>query len=62
MPNFDEYVEAGGTEIGLYATMACSIMGLGKISKKEDFEWLLSRPKSVQCLSRKARLVDDITD
>ncbi|KAG2302287.1 hypothetical protein Bca52824_030938 [Brassica carinata] len=62
MPNFDEYVEAGGAEIGSYATMACSIMGLGKINKKEDFEWLLSRPKSVRYLASKARLMDDITD
>ncbi|KAG5383408.1 hypothetical protein IGI04_034878 [Brassica rapa subsp. trilocularis] len=62
MPSFDEYVEAGGAEIGSYATMAWSIMGLGKISKKEDFDWLLSRPKYVRYLASKARLMDDIMD
>ncbi|CAF1779640.1 BnaCnng41750D [Brassica napus] len=62
IPNFDEYVEAGGAEAGSYATIACSIMGLGEIGKKEDFEWLLSRPKSVRYLARKTRLLDDITD
>ncbi|CAN6866767.1 unnamed protein product [Brassica oleracea var. botrytis] len=62
IPNFDEYLEAGGAEAGSYATIACSIMGLGEIGKKEDFEWLLSRPKSVRYLTRKTRLLDDITD
>ncbi|ESQ39538.1 hypothetical protein EUTSA_v10001108mg [Eutrema salsugineum] len=62
IPNFDEYIEAGGAEAGSYATIACSIMGLGELGKKEDFEWLLSRPKSVRYLARKTRLLDDITD
>ncbi|CAN7136194.1 hypothetical protein BRARA_D00967 [Brassica rapa] len=62
MPSFDEYIEAGGAEIGSYATIACSIMGLGEISKKIDFEWLRSRPKVVQVLAAKTRLMDDITD
>ncbi|KAL0793109.1 hypothetical protein Bca101_064486 [Brassica carinata] len=45
MPSFDEYIEAGGAEIGSYATITCSIMGLGEIGKKEAFEWMRSRPK-----------------
>ncbi|CAH8307194.1 unnamed protein product [Eruca vesicaria subsp. sativa] len=62
MPNFDEYMEAGEAEVGAYAAMACSIMGLGDIGKKEDFEWLRSRPKFVRSLAAKTRLMDDITD
>ncbi|CAH8315803.1 unnamed protein product [Eruca vesicaria subsp. sativa] len=62
MPSFDEYIEAGGAEIGSYATITCSIMGLGDIGKKKDFEWLRSRPKVVQVLAAKTRLMDDMTD
>ncbi|XP_009123605.2 alpha-barbatene synthase [Brassica rapa] len=62
MPSFDEYIEAGGAEIGSYATITCSVMGLGEIGKKRDFEWLRSRPKVVQVLAAKTRLMDDMTD
>ncbi|KAG2301858.1 hypothetical protein Bca52824_030511 [Brassica carinata] len=61
-PSFDEYIEAGGAEIGSYATITCSIMGLGEIGKKEAFEWMRSRPKIVQVLAAKTRLMDDMTD
>lgn len=37
-------------------------IGLGDIGKKEDFEWLRSRPKFVRSLATKTRLMDDITD
>ncbi|XP_056843982.1 alpha-barbatene synthase-like [Raphanus sativus] len=62
MPSFDAYIEAGGAEIGSYATITCFIMGLGEIGEKRDFEWLRSRPKVVQVLAAKTRLMDDITD
>ncbi|CAE6220260.1 unnamed protein product [Arabidopsis arenosa] len=62
VPSFDEYLESGGAEIGTYATIACSIMGLGEIGKKEAFEWLISRPKLVRTLGAKTRLMDDIAD
>ncbi|XP_010441850.1 PREDICTED: alpha-barbatene synthase isoform X2 [Camelina sativa] len=62
VPSFDEYIESGGAEIGTYATIACSIMGLGEIGKKEAFEWLISRPTLVQILGAKTRLMDDIVD
>ncbi|KAJ4888481.1 Alpha-barbatene synthase [Raphanus sativus] len=62
IPSFDEYIKSGGAEIGSYATISSTIMGLGEIAKKEDFKWLRSRPKVVQVLAAKARLMDDITD
>ncbi|KAG2282930.1 hypothetical protein Bca52824_054150 [Brassica carinata] len=62
MPSFDEYIEAGGAEIGSYTAISCSVMGLGEIGKKRDFEWLRSRPKVVQVLAAKTRLMDDMTD
>lgn len=62
MPNFDEYMEAGEAEVGAYAAMACSFMGLGDIAKKKDFELLRSRPKLVRSLAAKTRLMDDMTD
>uniref|UniRef100_A0A0D3AU45 Terpene synthase metal-binding domain-containing protein n=2 Tax=Brassica oleracea var. oleracea TaxID=109376 RepID=A0A0D3AU45_BRAOL len=37
-------------------------MGLGEIGKKRYFEWLRSRPKVVQVLAAKTRLMDDMTD
>ncbi|KAL1224013.1 Alpha-barbatene synthase [Cardamine amara subsp. amara] len=60
--SFDEYVESGGAEIGAYAALACSLMGLGDIGRKEAFEWLISRPKLVWTLAAKTRLMDDIAD
>ncbi|XP_010494504.1 PREDICTED: alpha-barbatene synthase-like [Camelina sativa] len=62
MPNFDQYMEAGEAEVGAYVAMACSIMGLGEIGKKKDFELLRSRPKLVRSLAAKTRLMDDMTD
>lgn len=62
VPSFDQYIEAGGAEIGTYVTIACSLMGLGETGRKEDFDWLRSRPKLVQVLARKTRLMDDIAD
>lgn len=62
VPSFDEYIDSGGAEIGSYATIACSIMGLGDIGTKEAFEWLISRPKLVRILAAKTRLMDDIAD
>ncbi|XP_020870910.1 alpha-barbatene synthase [Arabidopsis lyrata subsp. lyrata] len=62
MPNFDEYMEAGEAEVGAYAAMACSFIGLGDIAKKKDFELLRSRPKLVRSLAAKTRLMDDMTD
>lgn len=59
MPNFDEYMEA---EVGAYAAMTCSIIWLGDIGKKEDFEGLRSSPKFVNSLATKTRLIDDIND
>ncbi|CAN8267557.1 unnamed protein product [Cochlearia groenlandica] len=61
-PLFDEFVEVGGAEVSAYATMACSIMGMDGIGKKEDFEWLMTRPKFIQSLAMKTRLWDDIMD
>ncbi|EOA12729.1 hypothetical protein CARUB_v10028174mg [Capsella rubella] len=60
--SFDEYVESGGAEIGTYATIACSFMGIGEIGRKEAFEWLISRPKLVRTLGAKTRVMDDIAD
>lgn len=62
MPNFDEYMEAGEAEVGAYAAMACSILGLGEIGKKKDFDLLRCRPKLVRSLAAKTRLMDDMTD
>ena len=59
---FDEYIETWGAEIGSYTAISCSDMGLGEIGKKRYFEWLRSRPKVVQVLAAKTRLMDDMTD
>ncbi|XP_023633199.1 alpha-barbatene synthase isoform X2 [Capsella rubella] len=62
VPSLDEFLESGGAEIATYATIACSIMGLGEMGSKEDFDWLISRPKLARTLGAKTRLMDDIAD
>lgn len=62
VPTFEEYIDSGGAEIGVYAAIACSIMGVGDIGRKEAFEWLISRQKLVRTLAAKSRLMDDLVD
>jgi hypothetical protein len=61
VPSFDEYMEVGEVEIAVYATLASRYMSLEKLDSKEAFEWLKSKPKIVQVLCAKGRLMDDIT-
>ncbi|KAG2244920.1 hypothetical protein Bca52824_093243 [Brassica carinata] len=61
VPSFEEYMEVGEVEVAVYATLASRYMSKGKMAAKEAFEWLKSRPKIVQSLCVKGRLMDDIT-
>ncbi|XP_048633180.1 putative terpenoid synthase 7 isoform X3 [Brassica napus] len=61
VPSFEEYMEVGEVEVAVYATLASRYMSMGKMAAKEAFEWLKSRPKLVQSLCVKGRLMDDIT-
>ncbi|KAF3597281.1 hypothetical protein DY000_02026953 [Brassica cretica] len=61
VPSFEEYMEVGEVEIAVYATLASRYMSMGKMVAKEAFEWLKSRPKIVQSLCVKGRLMDDVT-
>lgn len=61
MHNYDEYIEVGLAVVGAYAAMTSSLIGLGDNGKKEDFEWLRSRPKLVRSLAAKACQMDDMT-
>uniref|UniRef100_A0A0D3DF51 Uncharacterized protein n=1 Tax=Brassica oleracea var. oleracea TaxID=109376 RepID=A0A0D3DF51_BRAOL len=61
VPSFEEYMEVGEVEVAVYATLASRYMSMGKMVAKEAFEWLKSRPKIVQSLCVKGRLMDDIT-
>lgn len=60
VPSFEEYMEVGEVEVAVYATLASRYMSKGKMAAKEAFEWLKSRPKIVQSLCVKGRLMDDI--
>ncbi|KFK24475.1 hypothetical protein AALP_AAs48788U000100, partial [Arabis alpina] len=55
VPSFVEYMEAA-----TYAALACYFMSLGKMATKDAYEWLKSRPKLVQCIAKKLRLLNDI--
>lgn len=54
-------MEVGEVEVTAAATLAGIFMSMGKMATKEAFEWLKSRPKLVQSLSIKGRLMNDIT-
>lgn len=60
VPSFAEYMEIGVVEDAAYAAIACYFMCLGKLATKEAYEWLESRPKLVQSITIKLRLVNDI--
>ncbi|XP_020869736.1 terpenoid synthase 28-like [Arabidopsis lyrata subsp. lyrata] len=60
LPSFDEYLDVSGVEIALYFTLACILMGMENICKKEAYEWLKSRDKLVRALTAKARVLNDI--
>lgn len=61
VPSFEEYMEVGEEEIAVYATLASRYMSMTKMAAKEAYEWLKSRPKLVQAVCVKGRLMDDIT-
>ncbi|CAB79020.1 terpene cyclase like protein [Arabidopsis thaliana] len=60
IPSFEEYMEVGEVEVTVYASLAGIFMSMGKMATKEAFEWLKSRPKLVQYLSIKGRLMNDL--
>ncbi|KAG7542142.1 Isoprenoid synthase domain superfamily [Arabidopsis thaliana x Arabidopsis arenosa] len=60
MPSFEEYMEVGEVEVTVCASLADIFMSMGKMATKEAFEWLKSRPKLVQSLSMRGRLMNDL--
>ncbi|KAG7621164.1 Terpenoid cyclases/protein prenyltransferase alpha-alpha toroid [Arabidopsis suecica] len=60
IPSFEKYMEVGEVEVTVYASLAGIFMSMGKMATKEAFEWLKSRPKLVQYLSIKGRLMNDL--
>nr|AAM91652.1 putative terpene cyclase [Arabidopsis thaliana] len=60
VPSFEKYMEVGQMEITACVTVAYILMSMGKTGTKEAFEWLKSRPKLVQSLCTKGRLMNDI--
>ncbi|CAL9226170.1 unnamed protein product [Arabidopsis halleri] len=60
VPSFEEYMEVGEVEVVSSMTIAGILMSMGKMGTKEAFEWLKSRPKLVQALCTKGRLMNDI--
>ncbi|XP_010544459.1 PREDICTED: terpenoid synthase 1-like [Tarenaya hassleriana] len=61
LPSFDEYMEVGDVEVGIYITTASSFIGMGNMAEKEAYEWLKSRPKLIDAASTKTRLMNDMT-
>ncbi|XP_010451341.1 PREDICTED: terpenoid synthase 8 [Camelina sativa] len=60
VPSFKEYMELGVVELGVYATLAGTLMGMGYIGNEGVYEWLKSRPKLLLSLSIYGRLLNDI--
>lgn len=61
MPTFDEFMDVGCVEIGIYLTLASCFFGMDQIDGEKAFEWLKSRPKLAQALAKKSRILNDIT-
>ncbi|KAG7632986.1 Terpene synthase N-terminal domain [Arabidopsis suecica] len=60
MPSFEEYIEVTGVGITAMTTLMGAMMCMGKIVPKEDYKWLKSRPKIIQALAIKGRLMNDM--
>ncbi|KAL1535654.1 germacrene A synthase-like [Salvia divinorum] len=59
LPSFEEYLKFGLITSGFYYLVASSFLGIGS-ARKEDFEWLSSKPKILVAALIIGRLVDDI--
>ncbi|KAG7547485.1 Isoprenoid synthase domain superfamily [Arabidopsis suecica] len=60
IPSFEEYMDVGEVEAAVYSTMPAILMGMGHIANEEVYEWLKSRPKLVQVICTKTRLMNDM--
>ncbi|KAH0879399.1 hypothetical protein HID58_066793, partial [Brassica napus] len=60
IPSFDEYLDVAGIQIAAYFTLACILMAMENICKKEAYEWLESRDQLVRLSCTKMRVMNDI--
>ncbi|CAH8377637.1 unnamed protein product [Eruca vesicaria subsp. sativa] len=61
LPSFEEYMEVAEVEITPYVALAGCFMCLGKMTTKEAYKWLKSRPRLVKSVCVRGRLMNDIT-
>lgn len=61
VPTMEEYMPVASVTVGCELIMATSLLGMGDIVTKNDFDWLLfSDPKMVKASSVVCRLMNDI--
>ncbi|VVB12220.1 unnamed protein product [Arabis nemorensis] len=60
VPSFEDYMEVGEVEFGVYMVMAGTLMRM-EHATEESYEWLKSRPKLIQSIAINARLMNDMT-
>uniref|UniRef100_A0A0D3CFQ5 Terpene synthase metal-binding domain-containing protein n=1 Tax=Brassica oleracea var. oleracea TaxID=109376 RepID=A0A0D3CFQ5_BRAOL len=60
IPSFDEYLDVAGIQIAAYFTLACILMAMENICKKEAYKLLESRDQLVRLSCTKMRVMNDI--
>ncbi|XP_048134953.1 (-)-germacrene D synthase-like isoform X2 [Rhodamnia argentea] len=61
IPTMEQYMPVASTSIGCELLLGTSLLGMGDVVTKNDFDWLLfSDPKMVKASKVVARLLDDI--
>ncbi|KAK9091098.1 hypothetical protein Sjap_024275 [Stephania japonica] len=60
VPKLDEYLRNGLISSAYYILPVSSLVGMGRIISKEDFEWMMSAPKLLRAASIMSRLYNDV--
>ncbi|XP_004287071.1 PREDICTED: (-)-alpha-pinene synthase-like [Fragaria vesca subsp. vesca] len=59
-PKMDEYMRVAASSVGNTMLSVVSLVGMGDIITKEEFEWLTNEPKILRASNTIFRLMDDI--
>ncbi|GAB2292194.1 hypothetical protein Dimus_026445 [Dionaea muscipula] len=60
IPTYEEYIKVAQVSIAYHMLSITSMIGMGDRVGKEDFDWMLTKPKIIEVASIIARLMDDM--
>ncbi|GAB2292192.1 hypothetical protein Dimus_026443 [Dionaea muscipula] len=60
IPTYEEYIKVAQVSVGYPMLSITSMIGVGDRVGKEDFDWMLTKPKIIEAASIIARLMDDM--